>query len=131
MSEGLTGVLNSLAALDLAPDADGEFLSNLRAMIATKVRESAAGDLASQADAMSPSTPTPAGGVDMLGNMIGAQSSSAPGGTMPGGAMPSGPMPSGPMPGAMGAGAPGPGRGVSPRPQMPDVDGLRRMLSVG
>lgn len=134
MSEALTGVLTQLAAADLAPDADGEFLSNLRALIATKVREASAGDLASQADKMAPSPPEGiAGGVDMMGNLLGAQSSSAPGGTVPGGAMPSGPMPGGmmPPPGVMGAGAPGPGRGVSPRPQIPDVDGLRRTLNIG
>lgn len=131
MADGLTGVLNSLAALDLAPDADAEFLSNLRAMIATKVRESAAGDLASQADALNPTTPNkPAGGVNMFGDMLSgggpSMSSSAPGGTMPGGA-----MPAGPMPGAMGMGAPGPGRGISPRPQPPAPDDLRRLLDLG
>ena len=144
MADGLTSILSSLATLELAPDADPEFLGNLRSMLTSKWRETQASQLGDQAAAMSPSSPTPAG-VGLDGNIaVGgdpAGMAGPPGLDLPGmGGPPPGPMDGmpgsagpmgGPMPGAMGAGAPGPGRGFSPRPAPPDIDGLRRLLNPG
>lgn len=130
MAEGLSAILTSLAPLDAAPDADADFLNNIRSMIASKIRETAAADLQSQAGRMLPSPTGPSAmGADMAGNLSTPPMSPTPGGMGMG--MSAGPMPGGPPPGAMGAGAPGPGRGISPAPPMPNPDELRRILNVG
>lgn len=133
MTDGLTAILGNIASLELAPDSDPEFLSNLRSMIATKIRETQAADLASQAGALAPA-PSSAGagpapeamGADLAGGLPPLPEQTL----LPGGAIGMNPTPGAP-PGAMGAGAPGPGRGVSPAPPMPDPDSLRRILNIG
>lgn len=127
MVEGLQAILTSLAPLDAAPDADPEFLSNLRSMVASKIRETSAADPQTQASALMPD-PT---GPSAMGAGPGGQIGPPPMVPTPG-AMGMGMNATpGPAPGAMGAGAPGPGRGVTPGPAMPDPDSLRRILNVG
>lgn len=131
MVDGLSAILTSLAPLDAAPDADPDFLNNIRSMIASKIRETTASDLKSQADRMLPSPTGPAAmGADIGGNLSSPPMMPMPGGGGMGMSGPGGP-PMGPPPGAMGAGAPGPGRGISPAPPMPNPDELRRILNVG
>lgn len=127
MVEGLSAILTSLAPLDAAPDADADFLNNIRSMIASKIRETTASDLQSQADRMLPNPTGPAAmGADLGGNLAPPPMMPMPGG---GGMGMSGH--GGPPSGAMGAGAPGPGRGISPAPPMPNPDELRRVLNIG
>lgn len=125
MVDGLSAILTSLAPLDAAPDADSDFLNNLRSLIATKIKETTAADLQSQASMMAPTTGPSAAGADLAGNIGPPPMAPTPGG------MGMGMNAAGPMPGAMGAGAPGPGRGTNPAPPMPNPDELRRVLNIG
>ena len=128
MSDGLTKMLSEIATLELAPDADPEFIGNIRGLLTSKIREIQSTDLGNQASTMMPPpSPTPQG-ADLAGNIqmpppADPMAAGMPG--MPGGGMP--PPPGGG--GVMGAGAPGPGRGFSPRPAPPNIDGLRRLLN--
>ncbi len=120
MAEGLTSLITTIAQLKLTPDADVQFLNDLEAQIATKVREAQAAELAGQASQFAPAGPA-GGGADMLGSI------------MPGpGAAPIGSMGPPPMPGG---GMPMPGPGMGPMmggaaPAPPNADELRRTLSL-
>lgn len=119
MAEGLTSLITTIAQLKLTPDADVQFLNDLEAQIATKVREAQAAELAGQASQFAPAGPA-GGGADMLGSI------------MPGpGAAPIGSMGPPPMPPMPGGGMPMPGPmmgGAAPAP--PNADELRRTLSL-
>lgn len=123
-------MLSTLDSLDVSPDADPEFLSNLRAMLVTKIRETNAADLQSQADSIGGGSPmsNPTGpsamGADLAGGLAPPPMSDPAAMAGAGGGM------GGMGGGVMGAGAPGPGRGVSPRPAPPDADSLRRILNI-
>lgn len=116
MADGLVALITSIAQMKVAPDADIAFLNDLEAQIATKVRETQAADLASQAGQIAPGAMPAGGGADMLGNITPGM---APG-PNPMGAMGMPPMPGGGMP--MAGGMP---------PAAPNTDELRRTLNIG
>lgn len=119
MSDGLTQINQVIAAMQMSPDADQEFLSDLQSVILAKVHAPQQ-QQGQQGQGQSPQGQSPAGSpVTGPGGPAGA---SQPGSGQP------------PMPGQNQLSGPqaAPGQGVMPQPGggMQDPDELRRFLST-
>lgn len=122
MQEYLAGLLQDVAYMQSLPDADLEYLTNLQAVVLTKLREPMEAAMA----AAQSSGPPPLGSASPMG---GSPAS-------PMGAPPMGGGPMGPPPG-MGGGPPMGGGGAPQLPPglrngiaLPPVDELRRLVGA-